>query len=193
MKLIGAESESRLKQGEWNTLLGWFQAIPDEILRARPRLYSQYSNVLVTAGQFEAAEGALIYLENTAQQDASLLGEVALFRAILAKERDDVPYQIEQLRKALSLLPPIETAYRARASYLLGLIEYNAGQLEEAQSLLTDAYRMAREAADYWVWARAASHLGMTLWLRGKLQSASGMAKQAAEAAGRSPVAAPPR
>jgi LuxR family transcriptional regulator, maltose regulon positive regulatory protein len=193
MKLIGAESESRLKQGEWNTLLGWFQAIPDEILRARPRLYSQYGNVLVTAGQFEAAEGALIYLENTAQQDASLLGEVALFRAILAKERDDVPYQIEQLRKALSLLPPIETAYRARASYLLGLIEYNAGQLEEAQSLLTDAYRMAREAADYWVWARAASHLGMTLWLRGKLQSASGMAKQAAEAAGRSPVAAPPR
>jgi LuxR family transcriptional regulator, maltose regulon positive regulatory protein len=193
MKLIGAESESRLKRGEWNTLLTWFQAIPDEILRSRPRLYSQYGNVLVTAGQFEAAEGALSYLENTAQQDASLLGEVALFRAILAKERDDVPYQIEQLQKALSLLTPDEAAYRARASYLLGLIEYNAGQLEEAQSLLTDAYRMAREAADYWVWARSASHLGMTLWLRGKLESASGMAKQAAEAAGRSPVAAPPR
>jgi LuxR family transcriptional regulator, maltose regulon positive regulatory protein len=193
MKLIGAESESRLKRGEWNTLLKWFQAIPDEILRSRPRLYSQYGNVLVTAGQLEAAENVLSYLETTAQQDAGLLGEVALFRAILAKERDDVPNQIEQLQKALLLLPSNETAYRARASYLLGLIEYNAGQLEEAQSLLTDAYRKASEAADYWVWARAASHLGMTLWLRGKLQSASVMAKQAAETAGRSPVAAPPR
>ncbi len=193
MNLIGAESESRLKRGEWNTLLSWFQAMPDEILRARPRLYSQYGNVLVTAGRLEAAENALSYLERTAQEDAGLLGEVALFRAILARERGDVSYHVEQLKKALSLLPPDEAAYRARASYLLGLIDFGAGRLGEAQSLLTDAFRMAREAADYWVWARAASHLGMTLWLRGKLQSALGMAHQAADAAGRSPVAAPPR
>jgi LuxR family maltose regulon positive regulatory protein len=192
-KLIGAESESRLKKGEWNTLLIWFQAIPDEILRTRPRLYSQYSNVLVTAGRFEAAEDTLSYLEKTARDDAGLLGEVALFRAILARERGDIPYHVEQLKKALLLLPPDEAAHRARASYLLGLIEYSAGRLEDAQSLLTDAYRMAREVADYWVWARAASHLGMTLWLRGKLQSALGMAQQAADAAGQSPVAAPPR
>ncbi len=32
MNLIGAESELRSKRGEWGTLLGWFQAIPDEIL-----------------------------------------------------------------------------------------------------------------------------------------------------------------
>jgi LuxR family maltose regulon positive regulatory protein len=193
MNLIAAESESRLKRGEWNTLLGWFQAIPDEMLRTRPRLYSQYSNVLVTAGQFQAAEDALKHLERTAQEDAGLLGEVALFRAILSKERGDIPHHVEQLKKALLLLPSEEAAYRARASYLLSLMRYNAGRLEEAQSLLTDAYRLAREVADYWVWARVASHLGMTLWLRGKLQSALGMAQQAADMAGCSPLAAPPR
>jgi len=52
---------------------------------------------------------------------------------------------------------------------------------------------MARETADYWLWARVASHLGMTFWLRGKLQSALGMSQQAADMYGRSPVAAPPR
>jgi LuxR family transcriptional regulator, maltose regulon positive regulatory protein len=193
MNLVSGESESRSKRGEWKTLLGWFQAIPDEILRTRPRLCSQYCNVLVTAGRFEAAEDTLGYLEKTAQEDAGLLGELALFRAILARERGDVPYQVEQLKKALALLQPDQPAYRARASYLSGVIEYNAGQLAEAQSLLTDAYRLARKAADYWVWARAASDLGMILWLRGKLQSASGMALQAANTAGRSPTAAPPR
>jgi LuxR family maltose regulon positive regulatory protein len=193
MDLVGAESESRLKRGEWNTLLGWFQAIPGDLLRARPRLYSQYSNVLVTAGRFEAAEDTLSYLEETAHGDAGLLGEVALFRAILARERGNTPYHVDQLKKALLLLPPDEVAHRARASYLLGLIQFSSGRLDEAQSMLTDAHRMARETADYWLWARAASHLGMTFWLRGKLQSAFGMSQQAADMYGRSPVAAPQR
>lgn len=193
MRLIYAQSEVRANRGEWNTLFGWLQVIPEETLRSHPRLYSQYANVLITLGKTEAGDAALSYLEKAAQADAGLQGEVALFQAILARRRGDVPRWAELCQKALSLLPPDKLSYRARASFFLGGIATGRAHLDEAWRLQTDAFEMARQAADYWIWAGAAGALGWILWLRGRLRQALEASRQAVDLAGNSPAAAPPR
>jgi ATP/maltotriose-dependent transcriptional regulator MalT len=44
MRLIYAQSEYRINRGEFNTVLRWLQAIPDEVLRTQPRLYGTVQN-----------------------------------------------------------------------------------------------------------------------------------------------------
>jgi len=194
MRLIYAQSEERIRRGEMRTLLNWLQLIPDEILHTHPRLYSQYGNVLVTAGQFDAAEAALSYLEQTAQGDANLQGEVAVSQATLARRRGDISLAIELAEKSLSLLSPDNLPTRARASLVLGfVVRDDPGLFEKAWSRLTDAYDMARRVADYWVAASAASYLAQILWLRGKLNASAQLSREAIDLAGLSPAASWPR
>ena len=190
MRLIYAQSGARIKLGEWNTLFVWLQIIPDEVLRTQARLYSQYANVLLTLGRREAAEAALGYLERTAQDDIGLQGEVALYQTILARWRGDKPRQMELAKKALYLLTPDKLAYRARASYLLGVARIGRFHLEEALSLMTDAYEMGRQAGDYFIGAGGATQSGKILWLRGRLRQALRMSQRGVDLAAQSPAAA---
>jgi len=190
MRLIYAQSEERLKRGEWNTLIEWLQVIPDELLRTHPRLYSQYAMALVETGQFKPGEDALSYLERTAQADAGLQGEVAYSRNTLARRRGDIPLAIETAEKALSLLPPDSLSMRSMMSFWLGFLQYARGLLEEARRLFSDAYEMGRQAGESWAMTNAAAWLGAILYQRGRLREALEMVQQAVDLAGQLPDAA---
>ena len=193
MRLIYAQSETRLNLGEYSTLLNWLQLIPDEVLRTHARLYSRYANVLITLGQAERAEAALSYLEATSQADVGLQGEVALFQMMVDRQVGNGTRMVEFGERALSLLPPDSLAMRARASFWLGAIPYNNGIFREALPLLTDAYEMGRKAGYYSIAASAAAYLGGILNARGSLRAALEMVQRAVDLAGQSPAAAVPR
>ena len=190
MRLIYAQSGERLKRGEWNTLIGWLQVIPDELLRTHPRLYSLYAMLLVEAGQLKSGEAILSYLERTAQADAGLQGEVAYSRNSLARQRGDIPLAIEMAEKALLLLPPDSYGMRAITSLWLGFLQFARGLVEEARRLLSESYEMGRQSGEDWVGAQGAAYLGVILFSRGRLREALGMVQQAVDLAGQVPAAA---
>ena len=190
--LIFEQSATRLRRGEWDTLLGWLRAVPDAELRIHPRLYCRYANVLVARGQVEAAEPVLSFLEKTCQLDEELQGEVALFQTILARRKGNIPQTIEMARKALTLLSPDNLSMRARLYFILGTAQMDRGHLEEAQTLISNSLEMARRAGDYSIAAGANAHLGYVLWLRGRLRGSMEMDRISIDMAGQTPLAAAP-
>jgi LuxR family transcriptional regulator, maltose regulon positive regulatory protein len=193
MRLIYAQSMARMNRGEFKTLFSWFHVVPEEVLRTHPRLYSQFAQVIINVGKFDEVEAALSHLERMAQGDAGLQGELAVHRMALARIRGDVTRTVEFAERALALLPPDAFALRAGTSFVLGLVQYFGARLDEARSLMTDAYEMGRRAGNYWIGAGGASFLTQILWLRGRLRQALNMGQQAVELAGQSLAAATPR
>jgi len=191
MRLIYAHGEYRRKRGEFNTLLGWFEAIPQEVLCKNYRLYSLYAAVLSSIGQFDTAEAALKYLESTARDDNVLQGEVAFSLASFHRRRGDIKRFIELSEKALSLLPPDNVAMRSRATFNIGYSRLFYGPFQEAKKWLTEAYELAQQAGDTWVASGALSYIGSIAVYEGKLHQAVETYKRAIEIAGQTPPAGP--
>jgi LuxR family maltose regulon positive regulatory protein len=190
MRLIYVECEARIKRGEWDTLFGWFQMMPEDVLHSNPRLYSQYANVLITRSSLEAAEAILGRLETASQTDATLQGEVAFFQAVIAYRRGDLKRTVESLEKALEQLPEESGAMRVRALHMLGVFDMGAGRLGRAQSREAEVVRTARRVGESWVGATAAGNLSLILLLRGRLRQAIAAGQQAVDLAGQSPASA---
>ncbi len=194
MRLIYQQSGARLKRGEWDTLSGWLQQVPETSLRTKPKLYSQYANVLMARDQLEAAEPVLDYLEAHAGSDRSLQGEVALLQTTLARHKGNIARTVEMGKRALELLPEDDLTMRARVSFIMGTVEIDKNvDLDQAKALISEAYDMERREGDYWTAAGAAAHLGYILWLQGRLGEALEMDRQAVDLAMQTPLAAAPQ
>ena len=99
------------------TLLGWLEALPDELIRLRPVLSVHYAGTLLQRGRLDGVEARLRdperWLDTTA--DAServvvdkedfrrLPGSVAMYRAGIALVLGDVPETVTYARRALDL------------------------------------------------------------------------------------------
>lgn len=193
MRLIYAHGEARRKRGEFNTLLGWFQAIPHEILREHLRLYSQYAALLAAVGQLDTAEAALSYLESTAQDDTALQGEVAFARGIVYRHRGDLKRCLELFEKAFALLPPDDVAMRSRAAVSIAHARFRHGPLQEVEKWATKACELGQQAGDRLAVINALGLLGNITGYQGKLKRAVEIYKKAIESAGQTATAGDPR
>ncbi len=192
MALIDVQYEATVKRGEWDTLFGWFQTIPDEMLRSDPRLYVQYANVLITRGSLQNAEAMLGYLESIPNIDQNLRGELAFFRMSVAYRRGNLKRTSELGERAVEQLTEEQGAMRARALHILAVLDTTAGRLARAQLREAEALRIAHATGESWIGGTAAGNLGNILWLRGRLSQALESGKQAVELAGQSPGASWP-
>ena len=121
------------------TLLGWYQALPDKELCARPQLCMDYSWALILTGQFDAAESYLARIEGIAQDIPVLLGAVLAAQAHIARARGEDRRVIELSGRALALLPEADQNARAVVTVNLGIAHWNSGDLAEAERALTEA------------------------------------------------------
>src|SRR5215203_2217911 len=134
------------------TLLGWFEALPDELLRCRPVLSVHYAGTLLQSGQLEGVEDRLRdaerWLDTRAdaggRAEASsaemvvvdeeefrrLPGSVATYRAGIALVVGDVPGTVKHAQRALELALEDDHLLRASAAALLGLARWTSGDLE---------------------------------------------------------------
>jgi LuxR family transcriptional regulator, maltose regulon positive regulatory protein len=190
--LIDVQYEITVKRGEWNTLLIWFQGLPNELLRSDLRLYSHYANVLITLGSLQTAEAVLGYLESVPKVDENLRGELAFFRMSMAYRQGDLKRSWEQGKIAVKQLTEENGTMLVRALHVMAVLDVAAGRLDTAQSREVDAIRIAQRVGESWIGGTAAANLGFILWLRGKLRQALTSAEQTIELAGQSPGAAHP-
>jgi len=142
---------------QFATWLAWVEALPDELVRARPVLSVAYAWALMDVGALEAGEARLRdaerWLESTADTSVpsaemivadedefrSLPVTISSARAYLAQASGDVSGTMKHARRALELLPEDDHLGRAIPGALLGLAIWESGDLEAAHRTLANA------------------------------------------------------
>src|SRR3989440_6633599 len=137
------------------TVLGWLQALPDELVRARPVLSVHYAGALLLHGQLEGVEVRLRdaerWLDTTTDRGGSsalapaaemvvvdeaefrgLPGMIAVYRAAIALALGNVADTVKYARRALDLVPEDDHHRRGSAAGFLGLAYWTRGDLEAA-------------------------------------------------------------
>ena len=188
--LIYDVSGSLMIHGEVTTLAGWIQALPDEVVRARPRLCYEYSWPLILTGQLNAAEAYLGQAEQAAQDDAAFLGEIVAAQAYIARTRGDDRRMIELSQQALTLLPQDDLSSRSIVALNLGLAHWHRGHLAEAERALTEAEHAALQSGNSHVRLIALGVLGPIHAAQGKLHQATVLCRQAIRLGEQSPAIA---
>ncbi len=196
--LILDVGESMLKRGEVVTLLGWFQALPDEEMRTRPELCLSYSWALILTSQLDAAKSYLGQAEGSArgepcrttQDEMALLGNIAAAQAYIARIRGDVRRTIELSQRALSLLPQTDPNARSIVALNLGIAHWSSGHLMEAERTLKEAEHAADKSGNTYARLTALSFLGVIQAARGRLHQAAESCWQAIRSGEKSPATA---
>jgi LuxR family maltose regulon positive regulatory protein len=145
------------------TMLGWLQALPDELLHDRPVLSVYYAGTLLVTGQLEGVEARLRDAEHwleapegtgertvviDPEEFRRLPGWIAIYRAAIALSLGDVEATLEYARRALDLVPAEDDLGRGAAAGFLGLVYWRRGDLEAAHRSYAEC--MARmQAAEY--------------------------------------------
>jgi LuxR family maltose regulon positive regulatory protein len=179
-----------LKHGQVATLVGWFQALPEDFVRARPWLCFEYIWPLLLAGQIEAAEAYLALAEQGAQGEPALLGQIASARAYAARIRGDGRRAVELSQRALSLLPPDEWTLRSVVGMNLGMAYWYAGHLDGAWQVLVEAREAARRSGNDYAEATSGIFLCRIFAARGKLRQAATAYREVVEQGGQLPIVA---
>jgi LuxR family maltose regulon positive regulatory protein len=150
--------------------LGWVQALPDELVRARPVLSVAYAQALLNAGKLEAAEARLLdaeqWLEPTTDmserpedpstkmvvvdeaQFRSLPVSLATARAYHAQAIGDVVGTVQYTQRVLDLLPEGDHSMRGSVTMLLGLAYWASGDLEAAHHTFSDGVASMQKAGN---------------------------------------------
>jgi LuxR family transcriptional regulator, maltose regulon positive regulatory protein len=142
--------------------LGWFRALPDELIGRRPVLSVVYAHVLLAGGTLEGVEDRLRDAERwldptldpgSPAEDSrpsvtmvvvdqetfrQLPGLIAIARAGLALALGDVPQAVSHARRVLDLVPADDHFSRGGASAFLGLASWASGDLGTAAQMYGD-------------------------------------------------------
>jgi LuxR family maltose regulon positive regulatory protein len=190
--LIIESSGELLKRGQVVTLLGWLQALPEEIVLADPQLCLEYVWPLILTEQIDAAEPYLNRVEQAAEQqgDTSTLAAVAVAHVHIARMRGDNQRAAELSEQALALLPPDELVSRSVVALNLGMSQWYRGRLDEAERTLTEAERAGRGSRNHYVRFAALAFLGRVHTTRGRSRKAAAFCQQIVEEGGQSPIVA---
>lgn len=149
--LIEAIAENTWGLGEHARLQQWLDAIPVEMVRARPRLGVFYALVLFTLGKNRDAH---LWLQNAQESldsmlddgDAGKYGMVKAARAYIGFAEGDLGAVIRDSRLALERLPVESFTWRSIANYTLGLALRLTGDIKAAGEPLQKASSAGRLA-----------------------------------------------
>ncbi len=152
--LVEPAALEMLGSGREDTLFGWLEALPNELVATRPVLSVYYAFTLFGRRGFEAVavrlRDAERWLDTTVEtgekEEASsvemvvvdqvafrsLPGTIAIARAYHAGALGDVLGASDHARRALELLPGDDHLWRGAAAALLGIAYWTLGDLEAA-------------------------------------------------------------
>lgn len=127
----------------------WMKPIPEEIIRARPRLGLGYVGVLVSLGAFEGIEDRLRDVEEQLREhdpSGSLRAGTELYRSALAQVGGDLGAAAEHARSVLQLAKSDDHLVRAGAAGFLGIVAWSKGDLDGAVEYWTQCREGLRSA-----------------------------------------------
>jgi LuxR family maltose regulon positive regulatory protein len=149
------------------TVLGWMQALPEDLFPARPVLSILYVGALMSNGRIEGVESRLQDAERwlrrteeiqelhqgemaVANQDEfrRLPGSIAMYRAGLALALGNLNKAMTYAREVFDLAPQDDHRARGAAAALLGLAFWTGGELETAHQLFAEGMAQLQMAGN---------------------------------------------
>ncbi|HMB24052.1 MAG TPA: hypothetical protein VKP08_14515, partial [Anaerolineales bacterium] len=133
-------------------LLGWLQALPEEVFRHRHVLNVHYAGTLLQNGQLDGVESRLqdveLWLDSPAEireppvfvdegEFQRLPSSVAMYHAALALAQGDADHSMKYARQVLELVRADDDFMRGAASSLVGLAAWANADLETAYQMFS--------------------------------------------------------
>src|SRR6266568_4655260 len=178
-RLIDQYSLAVVGRGQYYTLLGWLEALPESLVRAHARLSLLYAVALRATNQVEAVEAHLQDAERCIQaglqgsQTRFIAGWVTSVRASLALSSGDLARCVTLAHQALSLLPETMAMVREVASVQMTYEYLVSGDATPATERLAEqAVVMTRPSANLSATLRTLTNLARLQVLQGRLRQA---------------------
>jgi LuxR family maltose regulon positive regulatory protein len=202
-RLVERHADAVLLRSERATLARWLDALPAEVVAARPRLLLARALSALVGGRADEVGGLLDATERAMGAAAGdepfqpsvgpagslLVNPPALLRlerAFLAELHGDADRQTSFGRHALSEVGEDERTLGAIIRGHLGVAEWLGGRLPEAAQTLAASIGQLRVLGERFLAVRVSEHLGQLQRAQGDLEAALGTYRQALE------IAAPP-
>lgn len=149
--------DRRHQSGTWRR---WAEALPRDVLEARPVLTMGYGWALLDAGEIDDGE---VFLDRAAAwlshpskemvvadeaEFAALPGTLAAGRAYVAQARGDMAATERHAREALELIPEDDPFYRGIPGVTVALAQWSRGLLPDAEDSFQEAVRSFRAAGN---------------------------------------------
>ncbi len=181
--LIEEVVEATMMRSEIATLHSWVEALPDDIMRAHPRLCVYQAWVLLLTGHpLETAEALLREAEET-DMTGSVAGEVILFRALIATYQGDARQSVELAQEALELLPEDSLFLRSLTAGFLGVNYLWSGDIAAARRALDEAASISQKVGNLMNAVLALCHLAEVAMIQGQPFEGQSLYNQAIELA----------
>jgi LuxR family maltose regulon positive regulatory protein len=181
VRLVESQAEAALMRSEHATLRRWIEALPGELVRARPRLCISHAWSLLLSGRApETVEARLREATRPATSD-DVGGEAVALRSLLALLGGRIAEAIELARLALQRLPEERAFLRGVAADTLGIAYLSAGELDAAEAALETAVALARQTGNTMMAVAALCNLAGLRVLRGQLRLAGTNYRRALE------------
>jgi LuxR family maltose regulon positive regulatory protein len=183
-RFITEHGERKNKRGEFVTLMAWIQRLPEEELYSDLALCKIYCAALMSMRRLDVTESVVNRIEQVGEShDVLLQGYIAGQRCAIARFRGDFSRALELGNQALSVLPRDYGDPRDSVCLILGSIQWERGLLDEAESLLNEAYHEATRRDNQPVVSATLSLLGLLNIEFGRLKQAADYCRHALELA----------
>src|SRR5262249_6111171 len=177
-------------QGQYSTILGWLEALPESVVRGHARLSLMYAMALRATNQLEAGEARLqdaercLQVKTSEEQSRIIRGWVTVMRASLALSTGDVTRCVTLARQALELLPETMAPLRSGALMLLGHEYLATGEVTAAtERVAAETVALTRSSVDLSFTLRSLTNLARVQALQGRLHRALVTYEEAARVA----------
>lgn len=161
------------------SLHGWLNLLPDEVVRARPILCLLHATTFMRTNQFEKAEARLQDAERCldeqtpVEQARFIRGAVATMRANISGLNGDMTHTFVFAQQALDLLPETATYIRAIARTILAHAAHGDGDVSAArEQMAVEAVAFIRPTGNIAGTLNNLAALARLRFLQGKLRLA---------------------
>lgn len=182
VQLVADAAEQIWHQGQNSILMQWLEALPEPLVRSRADFLFAIAWALITSARLEQADSMLQVAEQLLSgdgpADANLLGGVLAARAHCARVKTQMALSAELSERALTLLAPSNTGWRAMVSWNQGNIHHWQGELDAAVERYQEALALFRSIGDVYGMLRATVWLSEILADAGRLPEAMAACEQ---------------
>ncbi|HEY3231123.1 MAG TPA: LuxR C-terminal-related transcriptional regulator [Roseiflexaceae bacterium] len=192
VRLIEQHALTVAGRGQTQTVLGWLNALPDTLVRARPALCIAHAVMLMLfTQQSQAAEARLqdaerlLQADTPAEQARMIGGWAALIRGNLARSTGDLLRTVALAHQALDLLPKAEVIGRTTALVYTAHAYQVSGDVRPASERLVAAtVGPAQASGNLFSILRSRILLARLYVLQGRLRAAATIYEEAVRVIG---------
>jgi LuxR family maltose regulon positive regulatory protein len=192
-RLVEQASLSMMQRSELQTLQRWIEALPADLVRARPWLALRYAWLLRLNGDLTAAEAWLCDAEQATpaatnesvappheQSMASFSprhfrGEVAALRATFTAAYGDRARTVVLAQEALDNLPADQALMRGAVTSSLGIVSFQMSDLAAAERAFSETRTIFESVDNQYGALLAIQGLGQLYTLQGRLRAVSAL------------------